>query len=241
MRSLLYVFIIVASLTSSLSFSQEDGQAVDQDGNSFPWKTYGDLDWAIQNATVVTFRDGTNITYKNGNDWNNKPSFTSNWTYAYNVGDPEKRLYDWNAVIGIVDQASAGDVSLRKQLAPSGWRVATKSDWENLASYLNANGYTHNNNPTPSDPKQNIAKSMAYTQNSMYNWTNSPIVGSPGNNVNTNNSSGFGAKPVGYRANDSFGYGSTAAYWCAYDPSDNTPGGYANIFYLNYYITNLLV
>ena len=240
MRSLLYVFIIVASLTSSLSFSQEDGQAVDQDGNSFPWKTYGDLDWAIQNATVVTYRDGTNITYKNGNDWNNKQAFTSNWTYAYNVGNPEKRLYDWNAVIGIVDQASAGDVSLRKQLAPSGWRVATKSDWENLASYLNANGYTHNNNPSPSNPQYNIAKSMAYTNDSMYNWTYSGIVGSPGNNANTNNSSGFGAKPVGYRAENYLGNGLTAAYWCAPAPSDNTPGGYANIFYLNYYITNLL-
>ena len=38
-----------------------DGTATDQDGNVFEWINYGDLDWAIEDAEVVTYRDGTSI------------------------------------------------------------------------------------------------------------------------------------------------------------------------------------
>ena len=38
-----------------------DGTATDQDGNSFEWINYGDLDWAIENANVTTYTDGTEI------------------------------------------------------------------------------------------------------------------------------------------------------------------------------------
>ncbi len=38
-----------------------DGTATDQDGNTFEWINYGTQDWAIENAEVVTYRDGTPI------------------------------------------------------------------------------------------------------------------------------------------------------------------------------------
>ena len=57
---LLFVFV------NSLIFAQgeqryADGTATDQDGNTFEWINYGTQDWAIENAEVVTYRDGTPI------------------------------------------------------------------------------------------------------------------------------------------------------------------------------------
>ena len=47
-----------------------DGTATDQDGNEFGWINYGTQDWAIENAEVVTYRDGTPISQvTNGTEW----------------------------------------------------------------------------------------------------------------------------------------------------------------------------
>jgi hypothetical protein len=54
---------------------------------------------------------------------------------------PSQKFYNWYAVNGVYDNASFSDPSLRKQFAPSGWRVATWADVQNLGSYLNPNGF----------------------------------------------------------------------------------------------------
>ena len=104
------------------------------------------------------------------------------------------------------------DPSIRKQLAPSGWRVATWADVENLGSYLNPND-TPIITPNPQTPNKNIAKSMAYTQFfTMYTirhpimrlvkfFANGYRVNSGGANSTNGNEQGF------------YGNGSHAAYW----------------------------
>ena len=82
-RSLLTAFVMIASLNSFLSFGNyfsdevlksvekhssdssiltnqavTNGTATDQDGNTFAWKTFGDLDWALENAEVSHYSDG---------------------------------------------------------------------------------------------------------------------------------------------------------------------------------------
>ena len=82
-RSLLTAFVMIASLNSFLSFGNyfsdevlksvekhtsdspiltnqavTNGTATDQDGNTFAWKTFGDLDWALENAEVIHYNDG---------------------------------------------------------------------------------------------------------------------------------------------------------------------------------------
>jgi uncharacterized protein (TIGR02145 family) len=87
-------------------------------------------------------------------------------------------LYTWAA-------ASNG------KLAPTGWHVPTKAEWETLQNYLITQGYNYDG--TTSENK--IAKSLAATTD----WEKNGETGAIGNDLNLNNASGFSALPAGYR------------------------------------------
>ena len=87
-------------------------------------------------------------------------------------------LYNWYAV-------NTG------KLAPAGWRVPTGADWDTLQNYLIANGYNYDGTTTGNK----IAKAMA----AQTDWHESTHDGAIGNNLSTNNRSGFSALPVSYR------------------------------------------
>ena len=165
---------------------------IDQDGNSFDWQNYGTQDWAIENAEVVTYRDGTPIPNVTDNtEWN---SLTSGaWCYVNN-DSTKGRLYNWYAVAGVYDEASFNDRSLRKEFAPEGWHVPSEEEWKKLENYLIANGYNYDS--TTSGNK--IAKAMASTTG----WNASTTAGAVGNDQSLNNSSDFNAFPEGYRYNN---------------------------------------
>ena len=60
-----------------------DGTATDQNGNTFEWIKYGTQDWAIENAEVMTYRDGTEIPYvEDATAWENLT--TGAWCYYDN-------------------------------------------------------------------------------------------------------------------------------------------------------------
>ena len=82
-----------------------DGVATDQDGNQFEWINYGNQDCAIENAKVVTYRDGTPIPQvTDATQWSNLT--TGAWCYYDN--DPTKgKLYNWYAIAGIHDNVGA--------------------------------------------------------------------------------------------------------------------------------------
>ena len=62
MNKLALLFVFVQYLVFSQGEQRyADGTATDQDGNTFEWINYGTQDWAIENAEVVTYRDGTPI------------------------------------------------------------------------------------------------------------------------------------------------------------------------------------
>ena len=45
-------------------------------------------------------------------------------------------MYNWYAVVGIYDAASANNPALRKKLAPTGWHVPTDTEWSQLTDCL---------------------------------------------------------------------------------------------------------
>ena len=76
-----------------------DGTATDQDGNTFEWINYGIQDWAIENAEVVTYRDGTPIPQvTDATAWSNL--YTGAWCY-YNNDSTKGKLYNWYAIVGL--------------------------------------------------------------------------------------------------------------------------------------------
>ena len=66
MKKLALLFVFVNSLIFAQGEQRyADGTATDQDGNTFEWISYGygenSFHWAIENADVVTYNDGTPI------------------------------------------------------------------------------------------------------------------------------------------------------------------------------------
>ena len=203
MKKLAFLFVFVQSLVYAQGEQRyADGTATDQDGNTFEWINYGTQDWAIENAEVVTYRDGTPIPQvTDGIAWENLT--TGAWSY-YNNNPTKPRLYNWYAVAGIHDNDPN---TPNKEFAPEGWHVPSDAEWTTLENYLIANGYNYDGTTTGNK----IAKAMASTTG----WNSSSSSGSPGNDQSLNNSSGFNAFPEGCRnPNGSFvSEGNDAIFW----------------------------
>ena len=188
----------------ALQSATGSGSVTDQNGNSYPYLTYGNQVWTVGNAEMVTYRDGTEIPQVTDDTaWENLT--TGAWAYYDN--DPTKpRLYNWYAVMGIHD---TDPNTPNKEFAPEGWHVPTDAEWTTLENYLIANGYNYDDTTTGSK----IAKAMASTTG----WNSSTEPGAPGNDQSLNNSSGFNAFPEGYRSpSDLFqDEGGGAYFWCS--------------------------
>ena len=170
----------------ALQATTGSGTVTDQDGNSYPYLTYGDQVWTVKNAEMVTYRDGTEIPQvTDATAWSNLT--TGAWCYYDN--DPSKgKLYNWYAVAGIHDN---DDNTPNKEFAPEGWHVPSDAEWTTLEEYLISNGYNYDGSTTGNK----IAKSMSSTTG----WNSSTYTGAVGNNQSLNNSVGFNAFPGGFR------------------------------------------
>ena len=178
----------VAGLQSQIDAlnNNSSGSVTDQDGNTYDYLTYGVQQWTVENAEMVTYRDGTPIPQvTNLTDWQNLT--TGAWCY-YNNDPTKPRLYNWYAVMGIHD---ADPNTPNKEFAPAGWHVPSKAEWTTLQNYLIANGYNYDQTTTGNK----IAKAMSSTTG----WFTQTTSGVPGNDQSLNNSSGFNGFPVGYR------------------------------------------
>jgi uncharacterized protein (TIGR02145 family) len=205
----------------------ESSTVTDQDGNNYEYQSYGNQAWTLDNAEMVTYRDGTPIPQVTDNtEWQNLT--TGAWAY-YNNDPTKPRLYNWYAVVGIHDAASLSNPGLRKEFAPEGWHVPSREEWFTLQEHLIANGYNYDGTTTGNK----ITKAMASTTG----WNSSTNIGVAGNNQSLNNSSGFNVFPTGGRGFSGLfgGEGDTTAFWtstdstnyncCAYkfDLDGNTP------------------
>ena len=187
---------------NNLQSATGSGTVTDIDGNTYDYLTYGNQVWTVDNAKMVTYRDGTPIPQvTDPTEWSN---FTTG-AWAYYDNDPTKpRLYNWYAVMGIHD---TDPNTPNKEFAPEGWHVPTDAEWTTLEEQLIANGYDYDESTTGNK----IAKAMASTTG----WSTSTELGAVGNDQSLNNSSGFNAFPEGYRSSSgSFSYeGNVAFFW----------------------------
>jgi len=202
----------------------ESSTVTDQDGNTYDYLTYGDQVWTVDNAEMVTYRDGTPIPQVTDNtEWENLT--TGAWAYFNN--DPTKpRLYNWFAVMGIHD---TDPNTPNKEFAPEGWHVPTDAEWTTLENHLIANGYNYDDTTT----ENKIAKAMASTTG----WISSTETGAIGNDQSLNNDSEFNAVPEGFRLDDGSFYseGNIVIFWS----STENGASYAWARYLDYYSSYL--
>ena len=96
--------------------------------------TIGGQIWDLKNLNTTRYRDGSKIS--RFSTWIG--ATIGMWRYYNNdstYGATYGKLYNWYAMAGIYDSASLSNQSLRKNIAPEGWRVATESDWNRLSYY----------------------------------------------------------------------------------------------------------
>ena len=195
------------------------GTVTDIDGNTYNYISYNSTEWTVDDASMVTYRDGTPIPYVYGyesDEWNSLT--TGAWQYEND--DPTlNKIYNAYAAAGVHDNDPS---TPNKELAPEGWHVPTLDEWSNLVQYVTSiYGDFH-------------IKALA----SSTGWACSTVPFSPGYNQSTNNCSGFNAKPKIVPAN----YYYWGHWWYSFrsqilpDGTDHIGGSYG----FNHFTTNIV-
>lgn len=163
---------------------------VDIDGNVYESVVNCNQTWIKSNLNVSKYSDGTPIPQVTDfTQWANLT--TGAWCYYNN--DPAKgniygKLYNWYAVAGIHNTASATNIQLRKKISPTGWHIPTDAEWTVLTDCLGG---------------LNIAGGK---MKSVVNLWQTP-------NNGATNSSGFSGLPGSYRYNNIFGSLGYDGFW----------------------------
>ncbi len=166
--------------------------------------TIGTQTWTGCNLSVTRYSDGTSIPQiTDSKEW----ATTTVGAWCWYNNDPTScygKLYNWYAVAGIYDAASAANPALRKQLAPTGYHIPSYNEQFTLSNYLGG---------------QSVAGG-ALKETGFTHWL------AP--NAGANNASGFTGLPGGYRSislvtlTSSFGLlGNTGTWWTSTQRSSN--------------------
>ena len=175
--------------TASKIINIEFTACQDASGNNYAVVKIGTQTWMAENLKTTKYRNGIDI--PNVIDNNSWYSLTTGaWSnYDNNAANGIKygKLYNWYAVSDV------------RNLAPSGWHVASDAEWTLLETYVTAHlGFS----PT-------LAKALAATTD----WDINTGTGVIGNDFTKNNSSLFGGLPGGYRTAPYSDLGQFGAWW----------------------------
>jgi uncharacterized protein (TIGR02145 family) len=195
----------------------------DIDGNTYQSVTNCGLTFTKQNLNVSRYSDGTAIPQvQDQAAWAGLT--TGAWCYYNN--DPANgavygKLYNWHAVAGIYDAASASNPALRKKLAPAGWHVPSDGEWSNLINCLDPNADGGNNFSNIAGGKM---KSIGTIQAGNGLWQEP--------NTDATNESGFTGLPAGYRRNNgTFSSIGNFGYWWSSSENLTTNAWFRNMGY----------
>lgn len=201
--------IIAIVILFSVCIAQNNTDKItieDADGNVYQTVKIGDQVWTVENLMTTKYNDGTPIpNVADNREWAN----LKNGAYCYYDNYATKKeecglLYNWHAV-------NTG------KLAPEGWHVPTDEDWTDLVNCLKKMVISDGETLLTGHEvlgqfilTDMIGKLMA----SKTDWPSSSEKGDIGNNMSSNNKSGFSALPCGLRNySGKFGFGSYGADW----------------------------
>lgn len=187
----------------------------DVDGNVYTTLQIGTQKWMLENLKTTHYQNGDNIPFEfDDNDWKN----TNKGAICLYDNDPDNIskygvLYNW--------YVTHDD----RKIAPEGWHVASKEDYVLLNNYLISHGYNYDS----SLGDNLIAKSLAST----VEWKGSYLrFNTPGDDLKSNNRSGFNGIPTGYRLSNS-SYQQILETACWWSNPKNDVEGEAYIFMIN--------
>ena len=218
------ITLLLPAVLSLNACEKDDNTVKDADGNSYRTVKIGTQTWMAENLKTTTYNDGTpifNITMREEWATLERPGYCD---YNNDESNANKygRLYNWYAV-------ETG------KLAPKGWHVPSKEDWDKLINYLIENGYNYDG--TTSGNK--IAKSLGDPKD----WNDSGYEGTLGSPdyPAMDNKTHFNALPSGIRQWEFRGQGYLGQLWsstvCNINPSMST----AYYLELDYILPNAMV
>jgi uncharacterized protein (TIGR02145 family) len=176
----------------------------DIEGNGYHSVTIGTQTWLKEDLKVTKYSNGDPIATTSPIRLDISAETSPKYQWAYNGEDSNAaiygRLYTWFAV------------SDSRNICPTGWHVATQSDWNNMINWLLANGYNYDGG-TAYEAFNKLGISLSDT----IHWVKSDVPGSIGNNdyPQLRNKTGFSALPAGTRTKTGqfLGLGSTTSWW----------------------------
>lgn len=171
------------------------GTVTDIDGNKYATieigtsssgngRTTGSQIWMAENLRTSKYNDGTVIpNVKEANEWLNLSSGA--WCYLENDpinNDLFGKLYNWHAVN-------------TNKLCPKGWRVPSKSDWDELLEFVDAEDW---------DSQVGKLAAIGKRKDGTDFWTTIKDDGTYVEYAFATNQSGFSALPGGFRTGKHF-------------------------------------
>jgi uncharacterized protein (TIGR02145 family) len=206
-KGITYHFRIRAENQIGISYSTDKtfttlSPITDIDGNVYNIKGFGTQIWMTEDLRTTKYNNGTLIGTTTPPLKEIYYELTPKYQWAYDGNESNVpvygRLYTWYAATD------------ERKLCPTGWHLPTDDEWTILTDYLTAGGYGYGGSGS------DIAKSLASTTL----WNSDPTAGNAGNDLSSNNSSGFSAVPGGVRIDypgtlvfTSIGY--SCAWWSA--------------------------
>lgn len=216
---------ILSSQTIELQFTVAEtfvcgtSHVFDYDGNVYNTVQIGAQCWMKENVRATHFADGTPIPIATTNSTTNAyccyPNNDASTVPTYGL------LYNWPAVMQMDFNSEESDI---QGICPDGWHVPCEQEWYTLLYYMMGQSNLQCDNQS-----DNIGKALASTSG----WQSCGSNCTVGNDLSTNNASGFSAMPAGsydgYYDNENFGY--KAFFWSS---SKSLYNNMANIEYLVY-------
>ncbi|MCX6309302.1 MAG: hypothetical protein NTY32_10900, partial [Bacteroidia bacterium] len=200
----------------SFTTMASSGTVADIDGNLYNTVAIGTQVWMVENLKTTKYNDGKAIPLVTDDAaWGD----LSTPAYCFYNNDAANKtiygaLYNWYTV-------NTG------KLAPAGWHVPTDAEWTTLENNLIVNGYNYDGTTTGNK----IATSLAAT----ILWNTYTTVGTIGNDLIKNNTSGFTALPGGYRNyNSSFYFIGYYGYWWSSSVENSTTYAWPRYLYYNF-------
>ena len=180
---------------------------VDYDGFSYNVVQIGIQCWMKENLRSTHYADGTEIAHA-------VLEISDSIAYYYY---PDNRyynqtdyglLYNWKALMGNSNFSNAYPSGVQG-ICPNGWHVPSRVEWNQLLDYVKSQeDYLCDVNTNA------YLKALASTTG----WSSSSTACTPGNDMTTNNATGFSAMPAGelnHYSNNVYyaAFGQSAVYW----------------------------
>ena len=177
-----------------LSFKCGTSQMYDFEGNAYNTVKIGNQCWMKENLRTKHFADGTAIdpVYSNGYDHRdgNAPAYSTLTlnSQPYQIYNMAAAFHGLPSQVVNISYDQEEEFEIIQGICPDGWHLPSDYDWYELE-------YTLSNDQMYCDQtSSNIAKALA--DNHTENWRTSSVTCAVGNDITSNNASGFSA--IGY-------------------------------------------